>query len=102
MSHIRWSERRGADQPFSYHCRKSACRCRKNVLVVGCVESHCYPRRTPPNLGTSAGRTREKNVRTDVALTALILDTANPRLEIQPTHRDAVRELFQSDPKKMV
>lgn len=41
-------------------------------------------------------------MRTDVALTALILDTANPRLEIQPSHRDAVRELFQSDPKKMV
>lgn len=41
-------------------------------------------------------------MRSDIALTALILDTQNPRLEIQPTHRDAVRELFQSDMKKMV
>lgn len=41
-------------------------------------------------------------MRQDIALTALILDTANPRLEIQPTHRDAVRELFQTEPKKML
>ncbi len=41
-------------------------------------------------------------MRQDVELTALILDTENPRLEIQPTHRDAVRELFQTEPKKML
>ncbi len=41
-------------------------------------------------------------MRQDLPITALILDTANPRLEIQPSHRDAVRELFQTEPKKML
>jgi len=41
-------------------------------------------------------------MRQDIALTALILDTENPRLEIQQNHRDAVRELFRTEPKKML
>src|SRR5438552_3465736 len=41
-------------------------------------------------------------MRQDIALTALILDTDNPRLEIQQNHRDAVRELFRTEPKKML
>src|SRR5438093_119409 len=41
-------------------------------------------------------------MRQDIALTALFLDTENPRLEIQQNHRDAVRELFHTEPKKML
>ncbi|HYU51718.1 MAG TPA: hypothetical protein VEK37_02180, partial [Gemmatimonadaceae bacterium] len=41
-------------------------------------------------------------MRQEIAVTALILDTENPRLEVQPSHRDAVRELFQAAPKKML
>lgn len=41
-------------------------------------------------------------MRQEIAITALILDTENPRLEVQPSHRDAVRELFHTAPKKML
>ncbi len=41
-------------------------------------------------------------MRQDIAVTALILDTENPRLEIQQSHRDAVRQLFQTEDKKML
>ncbi len=41
-------------------------------------------------------------MRQEIAVTDLILDTENPRLEVQPSHRDAVRELFQTAPKKML
>jgi hypothetical protein len=41
-------------------------------------------------------------MRQDIALTALILDKENPRLEVQPGHRDAARKLFGSEPKKLL
>lgn len=41
-------------------------------------------------------------MRSDIVLTDLMLDTENPRIEEQPSHRDAVRELFKADPKRMV
>lgn len=41
-------------------------------------------------------------MREDIPLTKLMVDPENPRLEIQPTSRDAVRELFKSHTKKMM
>jgi hypothetical protein len=38
----------------------------------------------------------------ELPLTKLLLDRSNPRLELQPSHRDAVREIFKSEPKKML
>lgn len=41
-------------------------------------------------------------MRSDIPLTSLMVDTENPRLQIQPAHRDAVRELFGTATKKML
>jgi hypothetical protein len=41
-------------------------------------------------------------MREDISLTKLMVDPENPRLEVQPSSRDAVRELFKSHQKKMM
>jgi hypothetical protein len=38
----------------------------------------------------------------ELPLTKLLLDRSNPRLEVQPSHRDAVREIFKLEPRKML
>ena len=38
----------------------------------------------------------------EIAVTALLLDSKNPRMEVQPGHRDAIRALFAEDPKFML
>jgi hypothetical protein len=38
----------------------------------------------------------------EIAVTALLLDAKNPRMEVQPGHRDAIRALFAEEPKQML
>jgi hypothetical protein len=37
-----------------------------------------------------------------IPVTALLLDARNPRMEVQPGHRDAIRALFAADAKQML
>ena len=41
-------------------------------------------------------------MRIEIPLTSLLLDQRNPRLEVQTSHRDAIRTLTSSDPQKML
>jgi hypothetical protein len=41
-------------------------------------------------------------MRQNILITALLLDSKNPRMEIQSGHRDAIRALFAEDPKFML
>lgn len=41
-------------------------------------------------------------MRQEIAVTALLLDSKNPRIEVQSGHRDAIRALFDEDPKEML
>ena len=41
-------------------------------------------------------------MRQEIAITTLLLDSKNPRMEVQAGHRDAIRALFNEDPRKML
>ena len=41
-------------------------------------------------------------MRQEIAITALLLDSRNPRMEVQSGHRDSIRALFNEDPREML